>query len=32
MVKIQKGSVLVYRIFDVAEEIDLTRAHAPAEH
>jgi hypothetical protein len=26
MVKIQKGSVLVYRIFDVAEEIDLTRA------
>jgi hypothetical protein len=25
-VRIEKGSVLVYRIFDIAEEIDLTRA------
>lgn len=25
-VKIKKGSVLVYRIFDIAEEIDLTKA------
>ena len=26
IVKIQKGSVLVYRIFDIAEEINLNRA------
>ncbi len=26
MVKIKKGSVLVYRIFDIAEEIDLAKA------
>ena len=28
MVKIERGSVLVYRIFDIAEEIDLSRARS----
>ncbi len=28
MVTIQKGSILLYRVFDIAEEIDLSRAEA----
>jgi len=28
MINIKKGSILLYRVFDIAEEIDLTRAEA----
>ncbi len=31
-VKIKKGSVLVYRIFDIAEEIDLAKAETLLKH